>query len=213
MLGFVKVGFEVGFNPAKNRKTEHPCRQSSTSILHGLNCRAVSPPPPHNSRSCASTTVPCTSPAVVVLRLCCGIRPPPLPPHICWLLIFIIVASIVVAPPPPIVVACLLLHLPRHFSRRCPPPHPTVVACLPLNMLHISWLLLAVGGGAVVAPLPPLLPVHCHLSCRLQGCRIMYENKHAGLLIYQGIFFESYLKISLIISTTLEVGFGVGFEW
>jgi hypothetical protein len=51
--GFVKVGFEVGFNLTKNLKNEHP-HLSSTSILHDLIvklfflcCRTtVTPPPP-----------------------------------------------------------------------------------------------------------------------------------------------------------------------
>ncbi len=152
-------------------------------------CEAVSPPPPHNSCSSASTTAPHLSPAVTVLRLCCRTHPLPLPPHICWLLFFVIVVSVVVDPPPLTAVACPLLHPPRLFSCRCPPTHSTIFGSPPLRILRISWLLLAVGGSTVVAPPPPYLVVACPLlSCCLQGCRIMYENEHAGQVIYQGIF-------------------------
>ncbi len=79
---------------------------------------------------------------------------PPLPPHTCWLLFFAIVVSAVVAPLPPIVHRFSSAAIVLHLIRRRPPPHPTVVPILPLRVLHISWLLLAVGGGAVVAPPP-----------------------------------------------------------
>ncbi len=156
-----------------------PPRPLSTSILYGLIVKVF---PLHR---CSLL------PAIIILRLCHCTHPPPLPPHICWLMLFVVLISVVVAPPPPSVLACPLLHPPCLFSCHHPPTHPTVVASLPLRMLCISWLLLAISGGAVVVPPPPYLDVACPLlSCRLQGCRIMYKNKLAGGVIYQGIFFN-----------------------
>ncbi len=152
--GFVKVGFEVGFNPAKKQKNI-----IDLPLLHCSQSSALSRQPPlcsSNDRRCLSAApllfIPCLSPAVVVLRLCRRT-------YIDCCVIVVVVSAIVT--PPPLTIVAFLLPC-RHYYFICRISSAAVVLPLNLPSLLICHCTLVDCWLPSVMAAPLYCPPFCH---------------------------------------------------